>query len=140
MMSRAGPGSPYDRVMRIIGLLLCAFLMSCSSDGSGDEFCDGDNCICPADTDCTIDCITGGSCDVQAQPGSAVDVDCGDALTCDVECMTADSCDVACNGGDCDVTCPADGCTVTGCDEELCDVTCGALDLPTRVGDTATCP
>ena len=138
-MSRADPGLPYDRFMRTIGLLVFAFFLGCSSSG-GDEFCEGDDCVCPPDTDCVIDCVTGGNCNVQGQPGSSVDVDCGDSVTCDVECMTSDTCDVACNGGDCDVTCPPDGCTVTGCDEDSCDVTCGALDLPTRVGDTATCP
>lgn len=139
MMSRPVPGSAYDRFMRTSGLLLCAFLISCSASGGGDEFCDGSDCVCPPGADCVIDCPGGGDCDVQASTGSTVDVDCGDSLTCDVECSSADQCDVACNDGDCDVTCPADGCTVTGCGSG-CDVLCGLGSLPTMNGTTATCP
>jgi hypothetical protein len=139
-MSRADPGSPYDRRMRITMLVLCALWLGCGG-GGGDEFCDGANCVCPPGDDCVIDCPAGDNCDVQAQPDSAVDVDCGDSLSCDVECSTAATCDVACNGGDCDVTCPDDNCTVTGCEEGSCDVTCGLLgDIATRSGDTASCP
>jgi hypothetical protein len=50
------------------------------------------------------------------------------------------SCDVTCNGSNCDVTCPAGNCTVTNCPQGVCDVTCGQFGLPTRNGDTVTCP
>jgi hypothetical protein len=122
--------------MRTIGLFAFAFLIGCG--GGGDDFCNGDDCVCPPGDTCAIDCDAGGNCDVQAQPNSTIDVDCGASATCDVECSTATSCDVACHDGDCDVTCPDGDCTVTGCGE-TCDVTCGLTGLPTRTGETATC-
>ena len=108
-------------------------------DGPGDEFCNGSNCVCPATEVCDVGCPADSTCNVSCLPGSDCSASCAGVTTCNVECADSTRCDVDCAGESCDITCPATGCTVTGCGA-ACTVSCGISGLPTRTGDTATCP
>jgi hypothetical protein len=120
-------------------LSLAVILAAC---GGSDDVCEGDHCVCPPNESCSHDCDSGGlDCNVQCGPGTTCDVGCGAGEDCNVECSQGASCDVDCGASStCDVTCPANNCTVSNCVQGLCDVTCGLGGLPTRNGNTATCP
>lgn len=115
----------------------------------GDCECAGNDCICPAAGDCTLDCTE--DCDLQCAGSGACDfacdvgcnarctgngacvVDAGDDST--VDCPGNGSCDIACHG-DCDVSCTMGSCIVR-CLAEDDGAMCSLTGCPSDVVD---CP
>jgi hypothetical protein len=80
---------------------------------TGDCKCSGNECICPSQGDCAIDCTE--ACDLQCAGSGNCDFVCNNqceaSCTGSGECLVAvgDDSTISCTGsGDCDITCTGD--------------------------------
>ena len=107
----------------------------CTSCNNGQMTCNitggsGNDVVCPAGWDCTINCSATGSCS---------SVSCNNASSCTVECSGVGSCaHVDCGNAQCAVHCSGTGaCSQVDCPSSCqCDVTCAG----TNACSTLQCP
>lgn len=77
-----------------LSLAGCIVVKDFADDSSNIGFCVDNDCTCPADQDCAMDCDDGSDCNVV----------CGGSAACETDCSATASCDVACSGSEiCDV-------------------------------------
>jgi hypothetical protein len=89
-------------------------LAGCGSAGT----CNGDDCACSADEDCSFDCAN-GNCSQSCGPASTCDLTCVGG-GCLQSCSAGATCTMACEGGGCTQSCG----TNTACTATCGDATC----------------